>query len=86
MVKTLLFIVQNLYFITIYPPKLAGSGPGRGRPGLAPGRGGVGWGEGGVMKPKMKFQRVTPPFNLQLEKMAPQKVSSAKIMKIEKWT
>ena len=26
------------------------------------------------------------PANLRLEKLAPQKVSSAKIMKIEKWT
>ena len=28
-VKTLLFIVPNLYFIIIYPPKPAGSGPGQ---------------------------------------------------------
>ena len=29
MVKTLLFIVPNLDFIIIYPPKPAGSGPGQ---------------------------------------------------------
>ena len=34
---------------------------------------------------KLKLLRVEDPqFNLRLEKMAPQKVSSSKIMKIEK--